>query len=153
MAGEADPARGGIGQDQLGGELIDTNVGGGATKNPVVTSEDDSFAIYMNDADLSIEYATPIEIRGPPASEADSVELGRSSFDIPGAAPEGLSVQALAEVRPYVPDQLVVAVRTESPITDVAGYVSGAWWSSLVDTAGLAESRAIVSSTGETSTP
>ena len=41
-------------------EYIESNVG---------TTEDGNMPIYVNNADLSIEYATSIEIRGPPASE------------------------------------------------------------------------------------
>jgi len=36
------------------------------TNNSAVPSEDGSMPTYINDADLSIEYATSIEIRGPP---------------------------------------------------------------------------------------
>ena len=39
----------------------------------VITSEDGSMPLYNSDADLSIEYATSIEIRGPPADAADSL--------------------------------------------------------------------------------
>jgi Ca2+-binding RTX toxin-like protein len=48
------------------------------TNNSAVQTEDDSMPIYTNDADLSIEYATSIEIRGPPASETNNTETTTS---------------------------------------------------------------------------
>ncbi|MHC4533051.1 MAG: FG-GAP-like repeat-containing protein [Planctomycetota bacterium] len=40
----------------------------GDIESKVSTTEDGSMSTYINDADLSIEYATSIEIRGPPAT-------------------------------------------------------------------------------------
>jgi len=40
--------------------------------NPVIPIEDGSMPIYNSDADLSIEYATSIEPRGPPPSDIDT---------------------------------------------------------------------------------
>ena len=40
------------------------------TNSPAFPTEDGSMSIYVNDADSSIEYATSIEIRGPPAGSA-----------------------------------------------------------------------------------
>ena len=49
-------------------EVVDTSVDAEVTSFSAVSTEDSSMPIYV-DADLSIEYATSIEIRGPPASE------------------------------------------------------------------------------------
>ena len=43
------------------------------TNSTAVPTEDGSMPIANSDADLSIEYATSIEIRGPPADPADSL--------------------------------------------------------------------------------
>ncbi|MBW1945920.1 MAG: LEPR-XLL domain-containing protein, partial [Deltaproteobacteria bacterium] len=40
------------------------------TNSPAFPTEDGSMPIHTNDADVSIEYATSIEIRGPPGSES-----------------------------------------------------------------------------------
>ena len=52
--------------------VAEVAVGGEFTTNsPAVPVEDGSMPIYINDAEISIEYATPIEIRGPPTYEGD----------------------------------------------------------------------------------
>ncbi|MBL7186966.1 MAG: leucine-rich repeat domain-containing protein, partial [Phycisphaerae bacterium] len=48
-------------------EALQIAVGEPATHSPAVPVEDGSMPTYTDDADLSIEYATSIEIRGPPA--------------------------------------------------------------------------------------
>jgi len=49
-------------------EVIDTNFDAEVTNISAISTEDRSMPI-LNDADISIEYATSIEIRGPPATE------------------------------------------------------------------------------------
>lgn len=63
------------------------------TESKVSTTEDGSMPIYLNNADLSIEYTTSIEIRGPPSSdtsfdkiinsylESERPEVGSTLFD------------------------------------------------------------------------
>jgi len=51
--------------------------------NSAVPTEDGSMPTYVSDADLSIEYATSIEIRGPPSSESDySTAFNLSTYAI-----------------------------------------------------------------------
>jgi subtilisin-like proprotein convertase family protein len=54
--------------------VVDITVEEPVTDNSAVQTDDGSMPIYTNDADLSIEYATSIEIRGPPASETNNTE-------------------------------------------------------------------------------
>ena len=47
----------------------------GVIENKINTSEDGSMPTYINDVDLSIEYATSIEIRGPPTNETITLSV------------------------------------------------------------------------------
>jgi len=68
-------------ENDLGGDLeykdtltavAEAAVGGKfTTNNPAVPVEDGSMPIYINDAVIGIEYATSIEIRGPPTDTGD----------------------------------------------------------------------------------
>jgi len=80
---------------------------------------------------------------GPAAETAES---------LPGAAAsEMLSVRDLASLRPYVPDQLVVALRTDSPAAGSpgSGYAGGALWSSPAGAAEVVASRSVFCSADE----
>jgi len=68
-----------IGAAQVNGDIaVLSNDFDGDIENKVGTTEDGSMPICINDADLSTEYTTSIEIRGPPASG-----ISGSSANIP----------------------------------------------------------------------
>ena len=68
-SGDADLSVDSIGSPQTIEMVLLSNDSDGEIESKVGTTEDDSMPTYINDADLSIEYATSIEIRGPPASD------------------------------------------------------------------------------------
>jgi len=61
--------------DNIGSALVNADIAvlssdsNGDIESKVGTTEDGSMPTYINDADLSSEYATSIEIRGPPVNE------------------------------------------------------------------------------------
>jgi len=70
QSSDVDLSVGNIGPAQIGEVLaVLSNDYEGDIENKVGTTEDGGMPTYLNDADLSIEYATSIEIRGPPLSE------------------------------------------------------------------------------------
>ncbi len=58
-----------IGPSQTGDDLALLLDDSDVDRESLGTTEDGSMPLYINDADLGKEYATSIEIRGPPASE------------------------------------------------------------------------------------
>ncbi|MFB0555683.1 MAG: choice-of-anchor D domain-containing protein [Phycisphaerae bacterium] len=59
-----------IGHAQTGEIALISNDFNGDIESKVTTTQDSSLPIYENDVDLNKEYATSIEIRGPPATES-----------------------------------------------------------------------------------
>lgn len=71
---DADLSVGKIGSAHIGNVLaVLLNDSDGDIESKVGTTEDGSMPTYINDSDLSIEYATSIEIRGPPVSETVAI--------------------------------------------------------------------------------
>jgi hypothetical protein len=69
-------------------QVDQTNLSGEVTSNPAFSNEDGGMPIETNDVDLSIEYSTSIEIRGPPKYENESL----TTFDLYAyAATDGLT--------------------------------------------------------------
>ncbi len=62
-------------------EAVDTNFDAEVTNISAVSTEDSSMPICIN-ADISIEYATSIEIRGPPLSETVNGETTSFTLDL-----------------------------------------------------------------------
>ncbi len=70
QSSDADLSVGNIGPAQMGEVLaVLSNDSDGDIESKVGATKDGGMPTYINDADLSIEYATSIEIRGPPATE------------------------------------------------------------------------------------
>jgi len=81
IAGVADDS---TGDTETGASLtdaIETSFDFEETDGPAFPTHDGSMPIYVNDADLSIEYATSIEIRGPPVGETVNSEATNAPSD------------------------------------------------------------------------
>ncbi|MBL7189512.1 MAG: LEPR-XLL domain-containing protein [Phycisphaerae bacterium] len=51
--------------------IVNITIAKPTPRSPAPPTEDGSMPVHANDADLSIEYATSIEIRGPPAGDVE----------------------------------------------------------------------------------
>ena len=80
------------------------------TNSPAVPIEDSSMPIYISDADLSIEYATSIEIRGPPADTGEcSTTSDLSTYATSGEIVESSDVEGLHQLNaPALPSLVLV---------------------------------------------
>ena len=98
--------------DNIGSTLVNaeinvlSNDSDGDIESTVGTTEDERMPTYINDADLSIEYATSIEIRGPPLNESVNVDSEKSEADFTTLSEYAVEVQASGTID--IPDLYLV---------------------------------------------
>ena len=81
-------------------EAVHVSVDEPTTQSPAFPTEDGSMPTYVSDADLNIEYATSIEIRGPPESEsAYSTADGLITYAISDGYAETFDVGSVYELK------------------------------------------------------